>query len=98
MEGSMSQPKILIISETIAKSWAIDASTFALFVGLIGIGWLLNSSAMEWVGAGIGFLTILARFSGRKKAMTFTISQARAELDRLEALKSEPSTKRERAA
>lgn len=78
--------EILIIHETIAHSWAVDASTFAMFVALIGTGWLLGSSAMEWVGAFMGFVAILARSSGRKKEFTFTIDEARKELDRLEGM------------
>jgi hypothetical protein len=81
-------PRVLIISESIARSWARDASTFAMFIGLIGVGWMLDSSAMQWVGAFIGGLTVLRGSNDLRKELTFTIPEARVELDRLEAKKS----------
>lgn len=74
----------MIISENPLRSWIRDASTFALFTCLIGLGWLMGSEAMQWCGTLVAFTTILARFSGWRKEMTFTIAEARAELDRLE--------------
>lgn len=82
------RPKVILIREEPLKSWLRDASTFALFVCLIGVGWLMGSDAMQWVGAGVAFTTLFAQFSGRKKEWTFTIAEARAELDRLEGVKA----------
>ena len=50
------QAEVIIVHETILKSVVVDATTFVLFLALIGIGWLLNSDAMQWVGAIIGFM------------------------------------------
>jgi hypothetical protein len=76
--------KIMLLRESVLESWASDASTFALFTALVGIGWLLGSEPLQWVGALIGFFTIsrAAHRFGQKKI--FTIAEARAELDRLE--------------
>ena len=62
--------EFIFLTESVAKSWARDASTFALFCGLIGIGIALNSSAMQWTGAIVGFITIISRASGKTKRMT----------------------------
>lgn len=84
MSDKAPQRKIMIIRESPWKSWARDASTFALFSAMIGVGWLLNSEPMQWVGAIVAFTTFLAQFSGFRKQHTFTIAEARAELDRIE--------------
>lgn len=60
----------VIIVESAAKSWLRDSSTFVLFVALIGIGWALQSSALQWVGAIVGFVIIAAKGSGRSKSLT----------------------------
>ena len=77
------QAEVIIVHETILKSVVVDATTFVLFLALIGIGWLLNSDAMQWVGAIIGFITIVSQSSIRSKRCT--IDQARKKLDELEA-------------
>lgn len=78
-------PELIVIHETIAKSWMKDASTLALFLALIGIGVFLQSSAMQWIGAIIGFVTILVTASGLKAKSRKTIAEARQYLDELEA-------------
>jgi hypothetical protein len=64
------ETQIIVITESTAESWARDASTLALFVLLIGIGIALDSSAMQWSGAVVGFITILAKASGKAKKLT----------------------------
>ena len=81
------KPEVIIVHESITQSWATDASTYALFAALIGTGWLLDSQAMQWVGAIIGFVAILARGSARVNSCRCTIPEARAKLDRLEAIR-----------
>jgi hypothetical protein len=51
----------IIVIEPVGKSLARDAGTFAMFAALIGLGVLLDSAAMQWVGAIIGFLAIFAK-------------------------------------
>lgn len=74
--------EIIILHETALESWARDASTFALFVGLISIGWFLDSSALQWSGAVVAFVTVLSR---AKLAHRISITQARQFLDEIEA-------------
>jgi len=76
--------EVLIIHETVRESWIKDASTFALFLALIGIGVLLGSPAMQWVGALFGFLAIMYRASEARKQNTFTVAEARSRLDEIE--------------
>lgn len=73
---------VILVHESPLQSWARDASTFALFVSLIGLGILTGSSALQWVGAIIGFITIGIRSSGRTHLMT--IAEARQKLDEIE--------------
>lgn len=82
----MSKPEreIIILHETVAQSWFRDASTVAGFVALIGIGVYLESAALQWVGALLGFLTIINRMARLLKDNRFTIAQARARLDEIE--------------
>lgn len=82
---SSTAPDVIIIHETVAKSWLRDLSTFTLFVALIGLGIILDSGAMQWMGAIIGFITIMVKAAGVQKKNRKTIAQARAFLDDLEA-------------
>lgn len=43
-------PTVIVIHESAAKSLFRDAGTFCLVVGIIGVGVLLNSPAMQWCG------------------------------------------------
>lgn len=81
----MAKPELIIIHETTLKSWARDASTFALFAALISLGVYLDSGAMQWMGAIIAFITVMSKATGMHKAARKTIPQARAYLDELEA-------------
>lgn len=75
-------PEIIILHETVLQSWLIDASTLALFVALIGIGVYLDSSAMQWAGAIIGFLTLASK-ANRKNRLSY--EDPRKRIDELEA-------------
>ena len=77
--------EIILIKETAFQSWMRDVSTFSTFIGLIGVGWFLDSSAMQWSGAIIGFVMVLGR--SKKKEWTYTIEEARKRLDELDAPK-----------
>lgn len=74
---------IIIIRETVMQSWLRDIGTFALFAGLIGLGWLIGSATMQVVGALIAFISIGWRASGSKPGL-YTIAEARQRLDQIE--------------
>lgn len=78
-------PTLILIRESAKESWLRDMSTLATFLSLIGIGVFLDSGAMQWIGAVIGFLSIGGRASGVRKQATMTIEQARAKLDEMES-------------
>lgn len=83
----MKSPEIIIIRETWWESLLRDAGTFCLFMALIGIGVLLNSSAMQWVGAIVAFITII--ISSAKMGSKMTVAEARQKLDEIERSKQE---------
>lgn len=73
---------VIMVHETVLQSWARDAGTLALFAALIGIGILADSSAMQWAGAIMAFITTCVRASGRVEQLS--IAEARARLNALE--------------
>lgn len=78
----MPKTEVMIIHETVLQSYLIDTSTFIMFAALIGLGVYLDSAAMQWVGALIGFVTIAGRIARHGR---MTIEQARKRLDELES-------------
>jgi hypothetical protein len=75
--------EVIIIKEGVLESWLNDAGTFVMFATLIGIGVLIGSPAMQWVGGIIGFIAIGTRPTLHRKRMT--IAEARAKLDSFDA-------------
>ena len=80
----MSKPEIIIVHETPAQSWKRDASSFALFLAIIGVGVALNSAAMQWVGAIIAFLTLIGSAIHMRDKCKMSIAEARKRLDEIE--------------
>lgn len=78
-------PEIIILHETTVQAWVGDASSVVMFVALIGIGVWLDSSAMQWVGAILGFITIIGKAVSRQNKCKMTIAAARVRLDEIEA-------------
>lgn len=79
------KPTVLIIKEGWLQSWLRDASTFALFLALIGVGIVLKSTALQLVGALIGFFHIVSNARRMMLREGLTIPEARTKLDELEA-------------
>lgn len=77
-----SKPEIIIVHETAMQSYLVDSSTFVLFAALIGLGIFLDSTAMQWVGAIIGFLTIAAKTNRHRR---MTPDEARKRISEIEA-------------
>lgn len=76
---------VILVHETALQSWARDAGTFATIAGLTATGVLLDSAALQWVGAIMGFCAVFARSSGVVQRSRMTVAQARAKLDEIEA-------------
>src|SRR5690606_1585454 len=85
-EIRMAKLEVIVVRETLRESIAKDCITIALFGGMIGLCELLDSAAFQWVWALIA-LTTTAGLAFRSVAKTnrFTVEQARAKLDGLEA-------------
>ena len=54
---------IICEGETPKKSWLRDASTFALFFALIGVGLVFDSSAMQWAGFFVAIVLTIGKAS-----------------------------------
>jgi hypothetical protein len=80
----MKEKEYIIIHETILRSWARDVSSVVCFVTLIGIGVFLDSNAMQWCGAILGFLTLATASMKMVGNNSYTIEEARKRLDELE--------------
>lgn len=50
--------KIILIREGWRESLIKDIGTFSTFAGLIGFGVILESAAMQWTGAAMGWVSI----------------------------------------
>lgn len=53
--------EVLYIHETLWQSIARDVSTFLMLASVIGLGWWMQSSAMQWAGFIMCALAILNR-------------------------------------
>lgn len=73
---SKKETHFIVLRESIAQSWARDAGTFSLFAGLISLGVYVESGAMQWVGAIIGFMVVISRAAGFTKRSEMTREQA----------------------
>jgi hypothetical protein len=77
------ETQIIVIREVWYKSLLSDAGTFLTVVGVIGVGWFLGSSAMQWCGFAMLVTSLFALHAYRKTV--FTVEQARKRLDEIEA-------------
>lgn len=83
----MKERTVIVLHETPLQSWVRDASSVVMFITLIGIGVFLESNAMQWVGAILGFLVIIGKAANLSNKMT--VSEARAHLAALDARTSQ---------
>jgi hypothetical protein len=74
--------QIIILHESVAQSWARDASSFALALAMIGVGVWLESSAIQWIGWFVWLVVLTTLASNATKKMT--IKEAREFLDEIE--------------
>lgn len=82
IKGDGEKRHVLILRETVSESLISDGVTLAVGAVFVGLGVLLKSEAMQWLGAILTMLSVFARAIGMKRI--FTIAEARAELDRIE--------------
>lgn len=76
--------KVIILHESTRSSIIKDVFTFVMIVGVIGVGSLMQSSAMQWAG----FVMLAFAFLGairEAKNHVYSIEEARRRLDEIEA-------------
>lgn len=76
------ETELLVIHETVMKSWLRDLGTFVWVSAIIGLGVVLDSGAMQWFGAVVAFLIMLNRARGAAKRVD--VAGARKLLDEIE--------------
>lgn len=86
--SSSEKRTVIIIQRPLWKSLLLNAYTFALLAGLIGIGVLVGSAAMQWSGFVLGFIVLFGR--AMKADPPMTITEARKRLDELQAAEPQP--------
>jgi hypothetical protein len=80
----MSENKIMIIRESVRESWLIDGGTFLACLAIMVLSRLMDSQAMGWLGFVALLVVAIGRMTNAAKKRYYTISEARAELDRIE--------------
>lgn len=80
----MSKREVILIRESLRDSIIRDLTTVACFVAMIGIGVWLDSSALQWIGALLGFIAIMSRSINMMEKYRYSIEEARRRLDELE--------------
>jgi len=81
----MSETKIIINDLRTPKWFRMMISITAGFIVPIGIGVVVDSSAMQWTGFVFGILLMVGLAASESKKTTFkTVAEAKAYLDTLE--------------
>ena len=75
--------QVIIIKENAWQSIVSDAGSFVAALAMVGVGWALDSAALQWVGAVLFFISLFAQ--GSKKWSRMSITDARKRLDEIEA-------------
>lgn len=76
---------IIVSDDRLWKSIARDTYSFVTLLSMVGIGWLIDSAALQWIGGMMWILFTLARVSKAATDRRMTISEAREYLDKLES-------------
>lgn len=87
----MSKSEIIVIRESTSESIIRDCVSAGTLIGLIGVGVVLDSQAMQWVAGIMWMLWMLARGLRIMKDNRFTIEKARLRLDEIEVCESNSS-------
>lgn len=84
MSAESSKTQFIIIHEKPLQSWLRDASSFALFACLIGLGVVVGSTAMQWAGFLVAIIVLLVR-AGSMKPKRMSRAEAIAYLQKGDA-------------
>jgi hypothetical protein len=81
------RPEIIIINVGLAKSMAQSTFSTVLLVSMISLGKYVDSAAMQWVGAFLGFVVLITLAKRMMNDDRLTITEARERLDEIEAVR-----------
>lgn len=70
--------KIVIVYQTAFQSFISDAATLATVTIPIGLGWLMQSPAMQWLGFIMSLLLLVAKAQGRLGGVNTKLTPAQA--------------------
>lgn len=73
---------VILVHEGVRESLARDLGTFCIFATFMGLGVLVGSEPMQWVGAGLAGMAIVRATMGLSDR--YTVEQARIRLDEIE--------------
>lgn len=76
------KPTVIIIRETWKESIVSDTYSYLMAIAMMVPGYFLNIDALQWLGAILFMITLLAMGSNTKHKMTVT--EARSRLDEIE--------------
>lgn len=74
---------IVLVDDRFWKSFFRDIWTAVVLCGLTMLGWWVGSPALQWIGGFFAVLFIVGRAVTIGIKNQFTISEARAELERI---------------
>jgi len=75
--------KIMLVHETALQSWARDAGTVLAACALILPGWWIGSALLSTTGFLLFWLWLFNAAIRESKRRTFSIAEAREEIDRI---------------
>lgn len=77
----MTDKTIIMIRERFTESLAKDAASAVMVIGIIGIGWTLGSSAMQWFGFILASVVLVGHGMDAMKKRKYTLDEARELID-----------------
>lgn len=55
------QKTVILCHETAAQSWGRDLASAAVLLGMIGVGWAIDSSALQWIASFVWVIWLFSR-------------------------------------
>lgn len=80
----MEKRTFIVVHESVAQAWMKDLGTFLTLGGLIGMGWLIGSEVMQYVGALLAMIALVARHPAASIRAN-SIDELHAIADRIES-------------
>lgn len=68
--------RIILVRENFMESVKRDLFSFTVVVAMVGVGRLIDSDALEWIGGILALLVIFGKASAFGKSSKMTLEQA----------------------